>query len=43
MTEQPTIPVKGVGHVSLPPDMTVITFRTSALDLCAIQSCCSLH
>ncbi len=33
MTEAPTISVKGVGRVSVPPDRTVVTFSASALNM----------
>jgi uncharacterized protein YggE len=32
MPTEPTISVKGVGNVSVPPDITVITFQMSALE-----------
>lgn len=32
MSETPFISVKGVGHVTMPPDIVVITFRMSRLD-----------
>jgi uncharacterized protein YggE len=32
MSETPSISVKGVGHVTMPPDIVVITFRMSRLN-----------
>ena len=38
VTQQPTISVKGVGKVSLPPDMTVISFEMSSRNMVYLKS-----
>ncbi len=43
MPRTPTISVRGMGHVSVPPDRTVISFDISALDMDYTKSANSLN